>query len=98
RLRPRESRVYAHAVAVASAAAADADGCLDQTATAEYPDSVRQLDRERASRQREIRDTQAFERCADRRHLAVERAADDRHSPERLGERVVLLRVPHGVL
>ena len=82
-LRPRERGPRRHALDVPAEAGSDRRGRGDQFSRAQLPNGVGQRQRQRAALQLDVRDPQPGQRRADRRELAVQRAAHDRHAVER---------------
>ncbi len=97
--RPRQSRRDAHARDIAVHTCARRNRSLDEPSLLQRTHGVRQRHRQRAARHLHVRDPHpGSDPRAHRHELAVQRAADDRQPGQRLGERIVLLRVAHGRL
>ena len=67
---------------------------VHEPARPQLSDGVRQRNRQRPTLELHVNDPEAGERGTHRRHLAVQRAADDGHAVERIGEFRCLLGVP----
>ncbi len=88
---PGERRSSGHELGVGVEARRDGAGDLDQAALPKRPHRVRERDRQRAAGNLDVDDPHAGQPSAYRRHLAVQRAENDREPCQRFGELVRLL-------
>ncbi len=99
RLRPGQRRSRSHAVNITVEARPNRDRGLHEAPLFQRSDGVGERNGQRSARQLEIGGTNPFpDPGADGNHLAVQRAADDRHAPQSPDEPFRLLRVCDRVL